>query len=37
MAIPPATPELSPGDEAFLAKDSNSVAVFGLFDDDGQV
>ena len=37
MAIPPATPELSPGDKAFLAKDSNSFAVFGLFDDGGQV
>ena len=37
MAIPPATPELPPGDKAFLAKDSNGVAVLGLFDDGGQV
>jgi hypothetical protein len=37
MAIPPTTPELPPGDKAFLAKDSNGVAVFGLFDDGGQV
>jgi hypothetical protein len=37
MAISPATPELSPGDKAFLPKDSSSIAVFGLFDDDGQV
>ena len=37
MAIPPATPELPPVDKAFLAKDSNGVAVLGLFDDGGQV
>ena len=37
MAIPPATPELPPGDKAFLAKDSNGAAVLGLFDDGGQV
>ena len=37
MAIPPATHELPPGDKAFLAKDSNGVAVLGLFDDGGQV
>jgi len=33
MAIPPATPELAPGDKAFFATDSNGVAVLGLFDD----
>lgn len=37
MAIPPATPELPPGDKAFLAKDSNGVAVLCLFEDSGQV
>jgi hypothetical protein len=37
MAIPPATHELPPGDKAFLAKDSNGVAVLGLFDDGGEV
>ena len=37
MAIPRATPELPPGDKASLAKDSNGVAVLGLFDDGGQV
>jgi hypothetical protein len=37
MAIPPATPELPPGDKAFLAKDSNGVAVLGLFDDGGRL
>ena len=26
-----------PGDKAFLAKDSNGVAILGLFDDGGQV
>jgi len=36
MGIPPATRDLPPGDKAFLAKDSNGVAVFGLFDDGGQ-
>jgi hypothetical protein len=35
--IPPATPELPPGDKAFLATDSKGVAVLGLFDDGGQV
>ena len=35
--IPPATRDLPPGDKAFLAKDSNGVAVFGLFDDGGEV
>ena len=37
MAIPPATHELPPRDKAFLAKDSNGVAVLGLFDDGGEV
>jgi hypothetical protein len=37
MAIPPATPELPPGDKAFLATDPKGVAVLGLFDDGGQV
>ena len=37
MAIPPATRELPPGDKAFFAKDSNGVAILGLFDDGGQV
>lgn len=37
MGIPPATHDLPPGDRAFLAKDSNGVAVFGLFDDGGEV
>ena len=37
MAILPATPELPPGEKAFLAKDSNGVPVLGLFDDGDQV
>ena len=37
MAIPPAARDLPPGDKAFLAKDSNGVAVFGFFDDGGEV
>ena len=37
MGIPPATRDLPPRDKAFLAKDSNGVAVFGLFDDGGEV
>jgi hypothetical protein len=37
MAIPPATRGLPPGDKAFLAKDSNGVGAFGLFDDGGEV
>jgi hypothetical protein len=37
MTIPPATHESPPGNKAFLARDSNGVAVLGLFDDDGQV
>jgi len=37
MGIPPASRDLPPGDKAFLAKDSNGVAVFGLFDDGGEV
>jgi hypothetical protein len=37
MAIPPASPELPPGDKAFLAKESDGIAVLGLFDDGGEV
>jgi hypothetical protein len=37
MGLPPATRDLPPGDKAFLAKDSNGVAVFGLFDDGGEI
>jgi hypothetical protein len=37
MAVPPVSHELPPGDKAFLAKGPEGVAVFGLFDDGGEV
>ena len=37
MAIPPVSHELPPGDEAFYAKDSTGVGIFGLFDGSGRV
>ena len=35
--IPPQTEGLPPGDKAFYAKDDSGDAVFGLYDDDGEV
>ena len=37
MAIPTVSRELPPGDKAFLAKDANSTAFLGHFDDGGHV
>jgi hypothetical protein len=37
MATPPESRELPPGNKAFLAKDTEGVAVIGLYDDGGEV
>jgi hypothetical protein len=37
MAVPPVSHELPPGDKAFLAKGPEGAAIFGLYDDGGQV